>query len=163
MKKIIAVFLSLITLVSFSTFNISATDINYEVPVILDFVLTSNFDSNIATENDTRASGLIQTTALGIAKEGSNLLIEGKTFCSIEVVKCGFKDLMVQRRATGDDPWRDYYEYGNVYTDGCTAGLSTKLSVARGYQYRVTCKHYAKKSLLVTQTISNTSNIVTVS
>ena len=163
MKKIIAVFLSLITLVSFSTFNISATDINYEVPVILDFVLTSSLDSNIAAENDTRASGLIFSTALGIAKEGTNLLIQGKTLCSTEVVRCGFKDLMVQRRATGDDPWKDYYEFGNVYVETSVANLSTRLAVARGYQYRVTCKHYAKKSLLVTQTISNTSNIVTVS
>lgn len=163
MKKIIAVLLSLITLVSFSTFNISATDITYEVPVILDFVLTSNLDSNIATENDTRASGLILSTALGIATEGSNLFIEGKVLCAPDVVKCGFKNLMVQRRASSSDSWRDYYEYGNVYTDGSSTGLSTTLAVARGYQYRVTCKHYAKKSLLVTQTISSTSNIVTVS
>lgn len=163
MKKIIAVFLSLITLVSFSTFNISAADINYEVPVVVDFILTSDNDIDIVDESDTRASGLIFSTALGIAKEGSNLLIEGKTLCSTEVVRCGFKDLMVQRRASGDDSWRDYYEYGNVYVETSTALLSTTLAVARGYQYRVTCKHYAKKSLLVTQTISNTSNIVTVS
>lgn len=162
MKKIIAVLLSLITLVSFSTFNISATDANYEVPVVVDFLLTTNTDLDVSDES-TRASGLIQSTALGIAKEGSNLLIEGKTFCSIEVVRCGFKDLMVQRRASGDDSWRDYYEYGNVYVETSAANLSTELAVARGYQYRVTCKHYAKKSLLVTQTISNTSNIVTVS
>ena len=162
MKKIIAVLLSMITLVSFSTFNISATDANYEVPVVVDFLLTTNTDLDVSDES-TRASGLIFSTALGIATEGSNLLIEGKTLCSTEVVRCGFKDLMVQRRASGSDSWRDYYEYGNVYTDWSSAGLSTTLAVARGYQYRVTCKHYAKKSLLVTQTISNTSNIVTVS
>lgn len=163
MKKIIAVLLSLITLVSFSAFNISATDVNYEVPVVVDFSLTTNTDLDFADESDTRASGLIFSTALGIATSGSTLLIEGKTLCSMEVVKCGFKDLMVQRRASSSDSWRDYYEFGNVYVDTSTANLSTELAVARGYQYRVTCKHYAKKSLLVTQTISNTSNIVTVS
>lgn len=162
MKKTIAVLLSLITLVSFSTFHISATDINYEVPVVVDFFLTTNTDLDVSDES-TRASGLIQSFALGIATEGTNLLIQGKTFCSMEVVRCGFKDLMVQRRASGDDSWRDYYEYGNVYVETSAANLSTKLTVARGYQYRVTCKHYAKKSLLVTQTYSNTSNIVTVS
>ena len=162
MKKIIAVLLSLITLVSFSTFNISAADINYEVPVVVDFLLTTNTDLDVSDES-TRASGLIHSIALGIATEGTNLLIQGKTLCSVEVVKCGFKDLMVQRRASSSDSWRDYYEYGNVYIETSTALLSTTLAVARGYQYRVTCKHYAKKSLLVTQTISNTSNIVTVS
>ena len=40
-------------------------------------------------------------------------------------------------------------------------GISKSLTVTSGYQYRVTCTHYAKKSLLSTQKINNTSNTVT--
>lgn len=161
MKRMIAALISFVMMFSFFTFNVLAKDVDYEVPIVTDFILTA--DIEVTNEADNRASGLIYTTALGIATEGSNLFIEGKTYCAPDVVKCGFKDLMVQRRASSSDSWRDYYEYGDVYIDNSSAGLSTTLAVARGYQYRVTCKHYAKKSLLVTQTISNTSNIVTVS
>lgn len=113
-------------------------------------------------EDELRASGLIYRYHLGASKDSSTLLyIQGLTECDPVVVKCGFKSLKVQRRANSSSPWSDYYDYGNVYEDGSSADLARDLTVVPGYQYRVTCKHYAKKNILNTQTISNTSNIVT--
>ncbi len=163
MKRIITTLLSFVMLFSFSTLDISAKDIDYTVPVVLDFVLTTEANPDITDETNTRASGLINSYGIGIGVDGTELIISGRTYCTTDVVRCGFKDLMVQRRASSSDSWKDYYEYGNLYREASAASLSTRLEVASGYQYRVTCKHYAKKSLLVTQSISNTSNIVTVS
>lgn len=118
-----------------------------------------------ATEQDdeeNRASGLIYHYTLVISKKNSTTLeIEGDTSCDPVVVKCGFKNLKVQRRANSSSSWSDYYDYGNVYFDSYAATIIRNLPVDPGYQYRVTCKHYAKKNILNTQTISNTSNIVT--
>ena len=146
---------------SFSFFGVESVAVDYsEEAKVIDFVLT---DESLENLNKTRASGLIYAYGIDISKNGTTLLIAGETDCISAVVKCGFKNLTVERRKTSSDSWEDYYEYGNVYADSNFANLSTSLSVASGYQYRVTCKHYAKKSLLVTQTISNTSGIVTVS
>lgn len=112
--------------------------------------------------NEIQASGLIFRYNLAISKKDSTTIhIEGLTDCDPVVVKCGFKNLIVQRRASSSSSWSDYYDYGNIYDDSNLAALGKYLAVDVGYQYRVTCKHYAKKNLFSTQTISNTSNIVT--
>jgi hypothetical protein len=112
--------------------------------------------------DEIQASGLIFRFNLAISKENSTTLyIEGSTVCDPVVVKCGFKNLKVQRRANSTTSWSDFYDYGNVYDDSDSAIISRYLPVDPGYQYRVTCKHYAKKNILNTQSISNTSNIVT--
>lgn len=151
--------MSVVLSVSFFCVESVAVDYSEEAKVI-DFVLTNESNESIENLNKTRASGLIYAYGIDISKNGTTLLIAGETDCISAVVKCGFKNLTVERRKTSSDSWEDYYEYGNVYADSNFANLSTSLSVASGYQYRVTCKHYAKKSLLVTQSISNTSNIV---
>lgn len=163
MKKIISTFLFLAILSSFFTFDTVAVNEKEPVPTVLSFALTTDFDNIETNGNDnTRVSGLISAYALSLEKTGTTLKIYGQTLCTQEVVKCGFKNLVIQRRASSSDSWKDYYDYGNVYVDVSMANLSTTLSVASGYQYRISCKHYAKKSLFVTQSISNTSNTVTV-
>lgn len=162
MKRFISFLLCLISIVSFFEFNANATNTEEFVPYMVDFTLTTEdgFDSN---EKNTRVSGLIYSYALNLSKNGTTLHITGLTNCTTEVVKCGFKNLTIQRRKSSSDSWSDYYEYGDVYIESTGANLNTTLVVASGYQYRISCKHYAKKSLLVTQTIANTSGIVTVS
>ena len=116
-------------------------------------------DNNV---DEINASGLIFHYDLSAWKKNSTTLsIEGITSCDPVVVKSGFKNLKVQRRANSSSSWSDYYNYGNVYEDSSYAAIGRDLPVDPGYQYRVTCKHYAKKNILNTQTISNTSNIVT--
>lgn len=160
MKKFISIFLSAVMLFSFFAFDASAINDEFE-PYVIDFSITTDFDLSETEETEPRATGLIASYTLSLSKTGSVLHITGRTVGTSEVVKSGFKNLTVQRRKTIDDSWEDYYEYGNVYRDAFLANLDTKLSVAANYQYRVTCKHYAKKNLLSIQTISNVSNIVT--
>lgn len=158
MKRIIVVMLCVATMFSFFTFSINASEEN--LPNIVSLELTEVIDTDTGN-NNIRATGLIHTYSLHLTKTGSTLNIVGTTIGSTEVVRSGFKDLIIQRRKTTDDAWKDYYEYGNLYADTFGARLDTTLAVASNYQYRITCKHYAKKSLLSVQTISNVSNIVT--
>lgn len=141
MKKIVAPLMIIICLFSVLVFNTSAVDNNGD---------------------DILASGLIFQYDLTIVKKNNTTLtIYGTTDCDPVVVKCGFKNLKVQRRANSSSSWSDYYTYGNEYLDTCFYAIGRDLTVDPGYQYRVTCKHYAKKNLFSTQTISNTSNIIT--
>ena len=140
-KKYLAFLMALICLFGFFAFAANATNQDYE---------------------ENRASGLIFSYNLSASKENSTtLVIYGLTSCDPAVVKCGFKNLKVQRRANSSSSWSDFHDYGNVYEDTNLAAIGRTLTVDPGYQYRVTCKHYAKKNVLNTQTISNTSNIVT--
>ncbi|MEE1322028.1 MAG: hypothetical protein UHM85_10945 [Acutalibacteraceae bacterium] len=161
MKKVVSLTLSIILMFSFFIFDTSALNDEDFVPYVVDFSLTSDFADIANNENNTRATGLILSYSIYLTKTGSTLNITGQTHGSMEVVKCGFKDLTVQRRKSSSYDWEDYYEYGNVYADTWMANLDTTLVVPANYQYRITCKHYAKKNLLMVQTVSNTSNIVT--
>ncbi len=161
MKRIVSFLLCFITILSFFTFSTSAVETENFVPYVVDFTLTSDIETVSADENSTRATGLINSYSLYLTKTGSTLHITGQTYGSTEVVKAGFKDLTIQRRKTSDYEWEDYYEYGNLYADAFFANLDTTLVVEANYQYRISCKHYAKKNWLMVQTVANTSNIVT--
>lgn len=163
MKKILSIFLSIVFIISFFNINtIAISDDNF-VPYVVEFNILELNNVPLQEENSTRATGLITSYGLNLYKTGTTLEITGRTHGMYEVVKCGFKDLTIQRRKTSSDSWEDYYEYGNVYANAVAANLDTTLVVESGYQYRISCKHYAKKNLLSVQTIANTSNIVTVS
>lgn len=109
-----------------------------------------------------RISGLIASYVIKVSASGTNLKIAGSTICVTSVVKCGFKEVMVQRKKASSTSWADYFSYSDLYADSCSYTLAKTVPVTSGYQYRVTCKHYAKKSLLSTQTINDTSNTVTI-
>lgn len=162
MKKFVSLFLSIVLIFSFFAFDTVALSDEAFVPYVVDFTVTTESNDFTIDENNTRATGLITSYGLNISNSGTTLNISGRTSGSVDVVKCGFKNLTVERRKTSSDSWQDYYEYGNVYRDATVATLTTSLVVESGYQYRVSCKHYAKKSILSVETISNTSNSVTV-
>ena len=162
MKKIISILLCVTMLMATFAFDISATNETDNTPIILSFSLTGDFDETAANGNETRVSGLITSYGLSLEKSGTTLKIYGQTYGSVGVVRTGFKDLVIQRRASTSDSWKEYYDFGNLYIDMGAANLDTTLVVESGYQYRISCKHYAKKNLLSVQTIANTSNIVIV-
>lgn len=107
-----------------------------------------------------RASGLITAYAMGIQKSGSNLNIVGKTACASGVTKCGFTEVIVQRRARSTDSWSRYTGYTDLYANSGGYVLTKTITPPSGYQYRITCTHYARK-ILATEKIPNISNIVT--
>lgn len=162
MKRIVSFFLSVIMMVSFFAIDSTAIYDEGATPQVITFNVVDLTDIG-APGNNTRVTGLIWSYGLSVTASGNVLTIDGNTYGSLEVVRSGFKDLTVEYRKNSSYSWEDYHEYGNVYSDSTGSGISTKLTVTKGYQYRVTCKHYAKKNLLLVETISNASNIVTVS
>ena len=118
--------------------------------------------NNSTTENqNTRASDLIAFYTIGISKEGSTLYVAGKTTGTSQVVKSGFKEVVIQRRTSSSASWSDYVTYEDLYIDEVGYTLAKALTVPSGYQYRVTCIHYAKKNLFSVQKIDNVSNVLT--
>ena len=163
MRKITSFVLTIVLIGSFFVFNVTAIT-EEATPTVIEFSLTADIEQTLDIQTtDMRATGLILSYGLELRKTGTTLTILGLTDCYLDVVKCGFKDFTIQRRKTSSDSWEDYYEYGNLYIESTAANLETTLVVESGYQYRISCKHYAKKNILSVQTIANTSNIVTVS
>ncbi len=112
-------------------------------------------------DEDTRATGLIAAYAIAISKSGTNTLnIAGMTTGTGDVVKAGFTEVVVQRRASSSASWSDYVTYEDLYWDTGSYNLAKSLTVPTGYQYRVTCEHYAKKNFLSVQKIDNVSNVI---
>ncbi|MBR4050036.1 MAG: hypothetical protein IKK09_06025 [Clostridia bacterium] len=140
-----------------------------EVPEWQDLILTEEEFNAILANNtihtvdeDTRATGLIAAYAMAISKSGTNTLnISGLTTGTTVVVKSGFKEVVVQRRANSSSSWMDYVTYKDIYIDEFAYVLTKSLTVPTGYQYRVTCVHYAKKNFFSVQKIDNVSNVIT--
>ncbi|MBQ8026962.1 MAG: hypothetical protein IJ261_02475 [Clostridia bacterium] len=105
-----------------------------------------------------RASRLILQASIGISKSGSTLTY---TNGSMDVVKCGFKEVIIQRRANNSNSWADWVSYEDLYADDSIYTLSKSLVVTWGYQYRVICVHYTKKNIFSVQKFDNVSNTLT--
>lgn len=155
MKRFISILLATVSVLACFTLNSFAAE-KMEIYTAPDISVLSADEVSISAE--TRASGLILAYGLSISKSGTTLRIVGETTCAPAVVKCGFKDLTVERRKTTSDSWSTYYEYGDVYIDMSSYTISTSLTVPSGYYYRVTCTHYAKKHILSTQKVDNETN-----
>lgn len=121
---------------------------------------SDSFAAEAYSAADTRATGLILKYGLTITSESNKITIYGITDGALDVVKCGIKNLTVERRLNNNDSWESYYEFDNLYADSDYIEIRKVVAVTRGYQYRVTCKHYAKKNILMVENISNTSNII---
>lgn len=166
MKKrvlsVVSVILAIFTIVP----SVNAAD--DDIPQWHDLVITQEEFNEILANNvihtvdeDSRASNLINLWAIAIEKGRTNeLKIGGKTTGTSEVVKSGFKELIIQRRASSSAAWSDYITYKDLYIDEFAYVLIKSVTVPTGYQYRVTCTHYAKKNFLSVQKIDNVSNVV---
>ena len=107
------------------------------------------------------STGLIIESTLGIGKNGTSLLISGKTVGSSDVKKCGFTKVVIQRKKSTESSWSNYKTYTDLYSDSNYYALGKSVTVEKGYQYRVTARHYAKKSLLSTQKVDSTTGYLT--
>ena len=106
-------------------------------------------------------TGLITNHTLGIAKNGTKLLITGLTQGTSEVKKTGFTKVVIERKKASDSSWSKYKTYSDLYSDSFKYTLNKSVAVESGYQYRVTATHYAKKSLFSTQKIDATTGSLT--
>lgn len=166
MKKILLSVISLCLIIVTVVPTVMA--VSADIPEWQDLNLTEEELNEILANNvvyttsaNTRASDLINLWALAISKENNVLYIAGRTVGTSEVVKSGFKEVVVQRRASSSASWTDYVTYEDLYIDEFAYNLGKSLTVPTGYQYRVTCVHYAKKNIFSVQKIDNVSNILT--
>lgn len=166
MKKSISRGLALILsiLFIFQTSTVSFADDNSDWE---DIVMTQDEFDDVFYQNPnnqiaTLASGLIVSYGIAISNNGSNLLIAGKTICDPHVVKAGFTVVTIKRRTVSSAAWSTYKTYEDLYNSASSYTLTKTISVPTGYQYRVYCTHYAKKNLLSTEKINNSSNVIAI-
>lgn len=161
MKKYISIFLAIImTMVCFIPNTVFAADSTEDNSYFSQEEFES-LEHKYAVSIQPYSSGLITKHNLGIAKDGTVLKISGYTYGSSEVVKCGFTKVVVQRKKSSESSWSNYKTYKDLYSESTKYSLSKSLTVEKGYQYRVTATHYAKKSLLSTQKIDSTTGYLT--
>ena len=109
--------------------------------------------NNVSANENERATGLISRYSIAINKDGNNMYIAGKTSGTVDVVKTGFKEVVIQRRANSSSSWSDYIVYEDLYISEVVYNLAKVITVPSGYQYRVTCIHYAKKNIFSVLTL----------
>lgn len=163
MKKLISVFLALIAVFS-SIPSLTAFASNGTED---DAYFTQEYFESLehvyvyADSMQPQSTGLIIDKNLGIAKNGSNLIIMGYTEGSSEVTKCGFTKVVIERKTASASSWSKYITYNDLYSSSNNYNLSKSVTVQSGYQYRVAAIHYAKKSLFSTQKIEVTTGYLT--
>lgn len=167
MKKIfkttLIVALCLIAAFPFNSFAADGEKIQW-----YDIELTENeiqriLDLNPQNNTSTRATDLILAYNVGIDKSstGTKLNLVAKLVCDLDVVKCGFKKIVIQRRVTTSSAWSTYLTYEDLYLDTSSYTIARQITVPTGYQYRAVCTFYAKKNILSTQKIELDSNVMT--
>lgn len=161
-NRLLAVFFALFVLFQGNVVALADNEPDWQDAVWTQEEFNDILSQNPNNQISTRASGLILTYAIGVSGSGSNLLIAGNTICAPDVVKSGFTVVTIHRRKSSTTSWSKYKTYEDLYRKAPSYTLTKTIAVATGYQYRVTCTHYAKKSLFSTQKISNTSNVVAI-
>ena len=105
MKKYLSLFLAALMLFSciipFSAFAAESTEDDA-------YFTQAEFEALEYLEAEymqTRATGLITSKRLAIAKSGSNLVISGYTYGTSEVSKVGFTEVTIQRKKSSATSW----------------------------------------------------------
>lgn len=109
---------------------------------------------------DERATGLILTATAAINDNYKLLQFVGHISCVENVVKCGFENIVVQRRVSSSASWTDYYTFDDSYSDDSYHNVVKAVTTNTGYEYRVVCNLYAKKNFFSVQRIDMVSNII---
>lgn len=162
MKKYIPIFLAILMIITcFVPFTAFAAD-RAEDDVCFTQEELKLLEQTSAVGISPYSTGLISRHDIRIAKQGSTtLLISGYTYGSSDVVKCGFTKVVVQRKKSSEKSWSNYKTYKDLYSDSTKYNLNKSLTVGKGYQYRITATHYAKKSLLSNQKVNSTTGYLT--
>lgn len=153
-KKTIALILSLTAMFSFEIFTVDVSAVSTQKDIINVNELSSN------PENSARVTGLIDSYYIGVNRSGDYMHLLAKVNCIYDVVKCGFKEIKIYRKVTGTTNWTFVRSYEDLYRDGCAHSVGIELQILPNFDYRATCIHYAKKNILMTQTIDDYSNVI---
>lgn len=160
-KTALIVILCLISAFPFNSFATGGEKVQWYDIDLPENEIQRILDLNPQNNASTRASDLILLYNVGIDKDGTNLNLVAKLTCDVDVVKCGFKKIVIQRRTNANVAWSTYLTYEDLYYDDFAYTIARQIAVSGGYQYRAVCTFYAKKNILSTQKIELASNIVT--
>lgn len=161
LKTVLVVLLCITSAFSFNSFAADGDKVQWYDVDLTEGEMQEILDLNSQNNISTRATDLILAYNVGINREGSTLYLVAKMVCDTDVVKCGFKKIVIQRRASTSSSWTTYVTYEDLYNENCAHAISRAISIPFDYQYRAVCTFYAKKNILVTQKIELNSNIVT--
>ncbi len=111
------------------------------------------------------STGLITNHYVSVSNSSGQLCINGRTASDEAMKSIGFTDIQIERSSNGTSGWT-VVEYPSdvLASDTNTCSFNNyKVSVVKGYYYRVTCTHYAKESgfwFPKSESITATSNNV---
>ena len=159
-KSVFIVVLCFICIFSFQAFALEKNDIE-----VSDIVLSQEKINEILAlgntyTSDERATGLIISATAAINDNYKLLQFVGTINCMPDVVKCGFEDIIVQRRASSSSAWTHYYTFDDSYEESTFHTAIKAVTTNTGYEYRVTCTLYAKKNIFSVERIDMVSNII---
>lgn len=161
-SRLLAILLSLLFILQANMVVFAETEPDWQ-----DVILTQEQFEEILSQNpdnqaNPRTSGLIAAYSIAISATGNDLIIVGRTICIPDVVKSGFTVVTLKRRASSTASWTTYKTYEDLYDNSSSHILSKKITVPKGYLYRVYCTHYAKKNLFSREKIDNASNVLSI-
>lgn len=117
------------------------------------------------TVEEERAEGLVKDHYVSVSNYYGSLCISAYTQAIENMEVIGLKDVTAQYSYDGVT-WYDEWNAGDFVTEGSNEYSLTNyiMSVERsGCYYRISCKHYAKKGFLNSQSIPAVSNSVWIS
>ena len=98
---------------------------------------------------------------MGVSNDGTTFKILGELMCVDDVIKCGYKNIVVQRSTTlSPTGFSDYATYDDVYANSSYCIFAKSLTVPSGYYYRVCVTFYAREGIFSTQSIDGITNAV---
>ncbi|MBR3815346.1 MAG: hypothetical protein IKJ27_01320 [Clostridia bacterium] len=165
MKKIISLFLAVLSLISILSINTFAQEKTLDSTLVIENNIIDEvyglYNTNNNSDVSVLSTGLITSKFLKLSKTTDKLIITAKTICVTDVKKCGFTYVKLQRLINGT--WTDYttYCYYDQYSEATSKIFSKTISAPKGYTYRVVCEHYAEKTKLLVFKDTETSYNVT--
>lgn len=151
MKKIISIVSAVLAVISVFVLPASAADIEggNESIAYADALNNSAAVNEPATAEPLNVdNSLITGRTLTLTKTNSGLKIDAGTTGASGVTKCGYTELKLQR--VENNAWVDVngYIYPERYSNGSSMTFTVTAAPAKGYTYRLTCRHYAEKKRL---------------
>ena len=150
MKKFVSVTAAILAVISVFVFPASAADVEgrNESAVYENSLNNVTSVTEPGTEVNSGDVNLITGRTLTLTKQTSGLKITAGTTGAPGVTKCGYTELKLQR--VENNAWVDVddYIFPARYSNGSSMTFSTTAYPAKGYTYRLTCRHYAEKKRL---------------
>ncbi len=160
LKSVFILVLCFICIYSFQSFAFEKNDIE-----VSNIVLSQEEINEILALGNTytpeeRATGMIISATAAINDNYKLLQFVGTILCKPEVVKCGFENIVVQRRVSSSSSWTHYYTFDDSLEESNAHTAIKAVTTNTGYEYRVVCNLYAKKNIFSVERIDMVSNIM---